>query len=164
MWIEFGSWSGMLFFLVNYNIGHWANFGPTQRDLSLGENTSHQNKTYRPNVVLILVDAGPALKQHRVDVSCLSRGLLSYWTSHPSKQDTLTQCCRNVIPTSTTLAHYYNNLGPVCGVCWDVNIFLSTPKLFARLSDIDTWHPVMTRHWHDVGLMLSHHRRWSKKH
>ena len=38
---------------------------------------------------------------------------------HPSKHETLTQCCFNVGPPSLTSAQHYNNIGSTPRVCWD---------------------------------------------
>ena len=41
---------------------------------------------------------------------------------HPSKQETLTQCCCKVGPSSATLAQLYSSIGSTSRACWDVSV------------------------------------------
>ena len=46
----------------------------------------------------------------------------TYNTCITSKHETLTQCCSNVGPPYTTLAHHRTNTGSTSRVCWDRHI------------------------------------------
>ena len=123
---EFPGYGFSVFFYAD-RIPVGADPRPPQLPRVRGEKRDHQGHTssFWP-IPMEGPNAGSMLSQRQrrcliIEPQLGRRPVLAGHSScNLSKHKTLTQCCFDVGPPSTTLAQHQNNIGPMSCVCWDV--------------------------------------------